>query len=236
MTVTDDRDLHDLDPYDLMDAEAARLDAYFAGLDDATWAKPSRCVGWSVRDVLAHLLASEDYNHASLEGSVGDLLAEWGAKGATDLESANELGIRSLDDTSIGQLIAEWRVANAKTRMKLRERDGDNVDTSVGPYPARWQAFHLAFELAVHGDDVGVPVSATEADGRVAWEAAFGRFALKELDKDLQLDASGGTTHVKGDGIDTDLPDAVFVDAVAARLDPDGPLDAEQRALLSATP
>jgi hypothetical protein len=41
---------------------------------------------------------------------------------------------------------------------------------------------------------------------------------------------------VRGEGIDLELPDAVFVEAVAARLGDDGPLDAEQRALLSATP
>jgi len=234
--MTDDRDLHDLDPYDLMDAEAARLDAYFSGLGEADWAKPSRCEGWSVRDVLAHLASSEDYNHASLEGTVGEFLAAWGEKGATDLTTANEIGIRALDDRSTDQLIADWRVANALTRAKLRERDGDDIDTSVGPYPARWQAFHLAFELAVHADDVGVPVAPAEAGARVAWEAAFGRFALKELDKDLNFEAANGTTHVEGDGIDIDLPDDVFVDAVAARLGPDAPFDAEQRTLLSATP
>jgi len=234
--MTDDRDLHDLDPYDLMDAEAARLDAYFSGLGEADWAKPSRCEGWSVRDLLAHLASSEDYNHASLEGTVGEFLAAWGEKGATDLTTANEIGIRALDDRSTDQLIADWRVSNALTRAKLRERDGDDIDTSVGPYPARWQAFHLAFELAVHADDVGVPVAPAEAGARVAWEAAFGRFALKELDKDLNFEAANGTTHVQGDGIDIDLPDDVFVDAVAARLGPDAPFDAEQRTLLSATP
>jgi len=234
--MTDDRDLHDLDPYDLMDAEAARLDDYFSGLGPADWSKPSRCEGWSVRDVLAHLTASEDYNHASLDGTVGAFLAAWGEKGATDLNTANEVGIRELDDRSTEQLVADWRLANAETRAKLRERDGDDIDTSVGPYPARWQAFHLAFELAVHADDVGVPVTPAEADGRVAWEAAFGRFALKELDKGLTFDAVNGTTRVQGDGFDTDLPDDVFVEAVAARLGPDAPLDAEQRALLSATP
>jgi uncharacterized protein (TIGR03083 family) len=219
-----------------MDAEAGRLDRYFSGLDDADWSRPSRCAGWSVRDVLAHLLASEDYNHASLDGSVAAVLGSMGEKGATDLASANELGIRELDDRSITQLLADWRVANAETRAKFRERDGDEVDTSIGAYSARWQAFHLAFELAVHADDVYVPVTAAEADGRTAWEAAFGRFALKELDKGLQLDAAGGSTHVQGDGIDTDLPDGLFVAAVAARLEPDAPLDEHQRALLSATP
>jgi uncharacterized protein (TIGR03083 family) len=234
--MTDDRDLQHLDPYDLMDAEAARIDRYLSELGDDEWAKPSRCEGWSVRDLLAHLASSEGYNHASLEGTVGAFLGSMGEKGATDLASANEIGIRELDDRSTDQLLDEWRRANAETRAQLRVRDGDDIDTSVGAYPARWQAFHLAFELAVHADDAGVPVEPGEAAGRIKWEAAFGRFALKELDKGLVLDARDGSTHVTGKGLDTDLADAVFVDAVAARLGPDAPLDAETRALLSATP
>src|SRR5215813_5924431 len=113
--MTDDRDLQGLDPYELMDAEAARLDRYFAGLDDAAWSAPSRCEGWSVRDVLAHLLASEAYNHASIEGNVAALLADWGEKGATDLTSANEVGIRALDDEPSTQVLADWRRTNAET-------------------------------------------------------------------------------------------------------------------------
>ena len=234
--MVDDADLQGLDPYDLMTAEAARLDRYFAGLDEKAWARPSRCAGWSVRDVLAHLLSSEDYNSACLDATVGDFLASVGARGATDLTSANELGIRELDGRPISEMLEEWRAANARNREGFRARDGGDVDSSVGAYPARWQAFHLAFELAVHADDVGVPVTAPEEAARTAWQAQFGRFALKELNKDLEIKAGNGTTQVRGDGIDLELPDAVFVQAVAARIGDDGPLDAEERALLSATP
>jgi uncharacterized protein (TIGR03083 family) len=234
--MVDDTDLEGLDPYDLMQAEANRLDQFFTGLDDDAWSRPSRCEGWSVRDVLAHLLASEQYNSASLEGTVGDFLASVGARGAIDLASANELGIRELDDQSTAQIIEKWRTENTRVREGLRGRDGGDVDTSVGAYPARWQAFHLAFELAVHADDVGVPVTASEEAARTAWQAQFARFALKELDKDLEIKAANGSTQVRGSGIDVELSDAVFVQAAAARLDDTGPLDAEQRALLSVTP
>jgi uncharacterized protein (TIGR03083 family) len=234
--MVDDTDLQGLDPYDLMQREAERLDRFFVGLDDAAWSQPSRCAGWSVRDVLAHLLASEQYNTASLDGTVADFLTSLAAMGATDLTSANELGIRELDDSPTAQVIDEWRAVTAHTREGLRDRNGGDVDTSVGAYPARWQAFHLAFELAVHADDVGVPVTPQEESERTAWQAKFSRFALKELDKDLQIKAANGTTQIRGDGIDVELPDAVFVQAAAARLGDDGPLDAQQRALLSATP
>jgi uncharacterized protein (TIGR03083 family) len=234
--MTDDRDLQGLDPYDLLDAEAGRLDRYFSGLDESGWAKPSRCEGWSVRDVLAHLRSSEDYHHACVEGTVAALMTSMAEKGATDLGTANEIGIRELDDRSTEELLDDWRRVNADTRAHFRERDGDNLDTTIGAYPARWQAFHVAFELAVHADDVGVPVEPGEAEGRTAWQAAVGRFALKEFDRGVEIEVRDGTTHVHGGGIDLDLPDAVFARAVSARLGPDDPLDAEQRALLSATP
>jgi uncharacterized protein (TIGR03083 family) len=234
--MVDDADLQGLDPYDLMGAEAGRLDRFFAGLGEQDWSRPSRCAGWSVRDVLAHLLSSVQYDSACLDGTVGDFLAGVGARGATDVASANELGIRELDGHSTDQMLDEWRVASAQTRERFRDRDGGDVDSSVGAYPARWQAFHLAFELAVHADDVAVPVTEQEEVARTAWQAQFGRFALKELDKDLEIKAGNGTTQVRGDGIDIEIPDAVFVQAVAARLGDDGPLDAEQRTLLSATP
>ena len=234
--MTDDRDLEGLNPYDLMDAEAGRLDRFFSGLDAGGWTRPSRCAGWSVRDVLAHLVSSEEYNAACLAGGVADFMGSLGARGATDLSSANELGIRDLDSRSPSQLIDDWRAANGATRAGFRDRDGTEIDSSVGAYPGRWQAFHLAFELAVHADDVGVPVSAGERDARLAWEARFGRFALKELNKDLAIEAGDGTTHVKGEGLDVELPDVQFVEAVAARVPVDSPLDAEARTLLSATP
>ena len=94
--MVDEQDLIGLDPYDLMAAETARLERHFSALSDDGWQQASRCDGWSVRDVLAHLAASEDYNRACLDGTVQQLLGEWGAKGATDLDSANEFGVREL--------------------------------------------------------------------------------------------------------------------------------------------
>ena len=234
--MVDDQDLAGLDPYELMATEAARLDGFFSSASDADWGKPTRCEGWSVRDLLAHLAASEDYNRACLEGTVQQFLADIGAKGAVDLASANDIGIHQFDGKTPEQILETWRTHSGQNREGFRARDGGDVDSSVGPYPARWQAFHLAFELATHADDVGVPVSDGEAQGRLDWQARFGRFAIKELKPDLAIDASNGRTHVEGEGIDLDLADEQFVDAVAARLPAESGIDAETALLLSATP
>jgi uncharacterized protein (TIGR03083 family) len=233
--MVDDKDLEGLDPYDLMAAEARRIDHFFSGLSDTDWQRASRCEGWSVRDVLAHLRATEDYNRACLDGTVQAFFGEMGAKGATDLATANEVGIRALDAEATPELVKSWRENAARNRDEFRTRDGGDVDSSVGAYPARWQAFHLAFELATHADDVGVPVTPQEAESRNSWQARFGRFALKESKPDVEIEAHDGHTRVRTAEVDADLPDEQFVQALAARV-PAGSLDDKVAAALSVTP
>jgi uncharacterized protein (TIGR03083 family) len=67
--MTDDRELAGLDPFALLDTEAGRLDAFLSGLGEAGWQRASRCAGWTVRDVLGHLAAGEDYHRACLDGT-----------------------------------------------------------------------------------------------------------------------------------------------------------------------
>jgi len=234
--MVDDHDLAGLDPYDLMATEGDRLDRFFTGATAGDWQKPTRCAGWNVRDVLAHLAASEEYNRACLDGTVQQFLVDMGAKGAVDLATANDIGVHEFDDRAPEQILDMWRARSADNREAFRARDGSDVDSSVGAYPARWQAFHLAFELATHADDIGVPVSAAEAGTRADWLARFSRFAIKELKPDLTIEAKNGRTHVQGKGVDVDLPDEEFVQAVAARLPDDSELDAEVATALSATP
>jgi uncharacterized protein (TIGR03083 family) len=235
VTVTDDHELDGLDPFDLLDQEAARLYAFFRSLpdDDSAWSLPTRCQGWNVRDVLGHLAAGEDYHRACLEGTVAALLKGFGERGATDLDSANALGVQDYADRAPGQLVEEWRAANAVSRGLFRERGDGSVDTSIGEYPCRWQAFHVASELATHADDIDVLVTGDERDGRRAWRAPFSRFALSETKSDLSIKVAGGKTVV-GDGtINVELDDDELIEAVAGRVDDSSRLDFRARKMLS---
>ncbi len=234
--MVDDSDVAGLDPFELMAAEATRLESFFETVGADDWERPTRCEGWTTRDLLAHLTASEDYNQACLDGDVPAFLEVVGAKGAVDLASANEIGLRELDGLTPPELLDAWRTRNAQTRAAFRARDGSDVDSSVGPYPARWQAFHLAFELATHADDVGVPVSAAESAARLEWQTRFSRFAIKELKPTFSIESREGITHIRGDGVDMELTDEQFVLAVAARLPEGSGVDDEVAATLSATP
>ena len=71
--MADDREIGALDPFDLFDREASRLDAHFSSLAGSDWMRPSRCAGWTVRDLLGHLLSVEAYFGACLDGTVRQL-------------------------------------------------------------------------------------------------------------------------------------------------------------------
>ena len=236
MVVTEDGELAGLDPFDILDQEAARLDAFFAGLADEAWSNPSRCAGWSVRDVLAHLAAAEEYHRACLDGSVARLMAHYAARGAADMDGFNALGVADRAEMASSELLAEWRAGNAESRRRFRERGDGVVDTSVGDYPCRWQAFHVASELATHADDVSVPIAEGERDERRQWRVRFSRFALAEIKPDLQTEVLGCRTVVSDGSVRVDVDDEQLIEGVAARLDERSSLDAAARRMLSTMP
>jgi uncharacterized protein (TIGR03083 family) len=212
-----DTELQGLDPVDLMEAEATRIEDHIAALATADWHRPSRCDGWTVRDVVAHLAASESYHRACLDGEVSGLFEGMAANGVDSVDSFNAVGVAGFDGVADDEVLRQFVADDADTRRRFRERGDGEVDTSVGLYPARWQAFHLAGELATHADDMFVTVPAEDAADRRDWRARFSRFALREAKPDLVLEVDHAGTLVRGDGIDIELGDDDLVAAVAGR-------------------
>lgn len=233
-----DEDVEGIDPYDEFDAEAARVDAYLSSLpdDSPVWSQSSRCDGWTVRDVVAHLAATEEYHHACLDDTLGALLERGIAAGVSDVAGFNAIGISEREDRAPSELVAEWRSTSSETRRRFRERDGGELATMVGAYPVRSQAFHIASELAIHADDLGLPVDPGEVAERSAWRAAFSRGALREEKPDVEFEVVDGGTRVRAVGVEQILDDATLVDAFAGRLGDESPLPRELRAALSAMP
>lgn len=230
----DDSELRDLHPFDILDAEARRLDGFFAGLHDQDWLRPTRCVGWRRREVLAHMAASEDYNHATIDDSVGALMQrarEAGVEGG--LDGFNDWGVRDRAGRSVEELLDEWREKSGTTRRRLRELAWDGVlQTMAGPYPAGLQAFHLAMEFAVHADDMAVPVADGERRLRGTWQARFARFTLREYGREVEVEHHGEVNLVRGAGEELEIDDEGLVDACAARLPGDHPMPQALRDLL----
>jgi uncharacterized protein (TIGR03083 family) len=234
--VADSSELIDLNPFDLLDAEAARIEGHLSRLEGPGWEVQSRCADWSVRDVLAHLLASEDYHRACLDGNVSGYVERVTSAGAVDLASINAAGVAAHRDLEPDQLLASWTRSNAGTRRGFRQRGDGTVDTSVGDYPCRLQAFHVASELAVHADDMYVPITPDEEAGRTSWRVRFSRFALAEAKPGLRIAPAGDGTRIASGGTSYVVADRDLVEGVAGRLDPSHALPEEVRDLLSTMP
>jgi uncharacterized protein (TIGR03083 family) len=131
-----DGELDGLDPYHLFDTESTRLDRFYSTVSGEGWSAPTRCAEWSVRDMLTHLLVSESYHHACLDGRPADWEREMVDKGATDVGALNAIGIDELADRTPTRLLADWRAASAITRRRFRERDDGEVATQEHANPA----------------------------------------------------------------------------------------------------
>lgn len=218
--------LYELDPFDIFDAEAARLDRFFAGLDADSWQRPSRAAGWSVRDVLGHLAGEELYNQACLDGTLQELLSLMSREGISGYNDFNEWCVRQRRDVPVEEVLREWRAKNGDTRRRMRALGPDALlETMAGPYPVGRQAFHYDSEYATHADDVGAPVSGEEAEGRTLWRVAVGRFALAERESKVQVEQTAEQIWVSADAVSATLSLPEFVEATVGRLPEDHPLD-----------
>jgi uncharacterized protein (TIGR03083 family) len=227
--------LRGLDPFDIFDTEAARLDAYFSRLTEPDWNHPSRDEGWSVRDVLGHLAGEELYNHACLDDDLDELAALLQKEGITGFNDFNEWCVRQRRGLPVGEVLEEWRRENGDTRRRMRALGADaTLPTMAGPYPVGLQTFHYCSEYATHADDVNVPVEPGEEPGRTAWRAKVGIFALDEQGSPVRVEEIAGGLRVELDGRTAELSAADFVDATTARLSPDHTLDPDLRTALVA--
>ncbi|BCJ67781.1 maleylpyruvate isomerase N-terminal domain-containing protein [Polymorphospora rubra] len=205
-----------IDPFDVLDTEAARVDAFYRGLSDAAWSAPTRCAGWDRRALLAHLITTEDYTHAGLDGRVEDFEDD---VGGVDLADRNARGIARRAGLAAQTVLAQWRAASADNRRRLRERgERGTLQTAAGDYPVGRQVFYLASELATHADDAGVPQSPTEQEERLRWRVRFARLAVAEAGQGVVVTPDGGVELIRLGGQQARLTERDFVEAVADRL------------------
>jgi uncharacterized protein (TIGR03083 family) len=223
-----------LNPFGIFDVEAARLDHFFSGLDEAGWERSSRCPGWTVRDVLCHLAGEELYNHACLNSDLETFQATVRAAGITGgYDEFNQWCVRQRRGLPVSEVLAEWREANGETRHRMTELGRDApLTTAAGPYPAGLQAFHYCSEYATHADEGGARVARGHRPGRAAWRVSFGRFALTEQDTPVKTWIRNDNLVVQLDSLETELSPEDFVEATVGRLPGNYPIDPALRDVL----
>lgn len=152
--------------------EQDRLEGILDGLDDAQWASPSGCPGWTITDVVLHLAQSEEAVASSVTGGPG--LGPRPAGGPTLDQTMDDL-VRS-QRAAPAAVFERWRQARRAAVDALRRADPDRslhwVDAPLKPVTL---ATTRLAEHWTHGLDIAGPLGLDYPDTarlrHVAWLA-----------------------------------------------------------------
>jgi uncharacterized protein (TIGR03083 family) len=162
--------------------QRSRFADVLAGLDDDQWAVPSRCEGWSVQDVVAHLNSTNQFWAVSIAS---------GRRGAPTrfLETFDPVaGPASMVDAvrsqSFDETLNRFIETNAALTDTVSDLDDDAWSTIAeappGHIPIGAVALHALWDSWVHERDVVLPLGmapaeeADEIDGSLTYVAALG--------------------------------------------------------------
>lgn len=221
-------DLPGVDPFSVLSEEIERLKNFFHALSEKEWQAPTRCEGWTVRDIVAHLDNVEEYNEACLDYTLDAMLIDF-----SSLDDFNTMHIRIRSHLSNKEILHRWiarqdRVRKAWERLGL----GSKIQTSIGLYPLQAQIWHITSEYATHGDDMDVKVPKDQKFNRIKWRTQFSAFAVQEKQSAPQLELQGGQMVATFKGYQLALSFEDFISAVSARLEI--PRDPDKRQVIEA--
>ncbi|MGV0775602.1 maleylpyruvate isomerase family mycothiol-dependent enzyme [Mycolicibacterium elephantis] len=156
--------------------------ALAAGLDDAQWQAPTPLPGWSVRDVVAHLIGVEsmlqgvDTPDADVDVSALEHVRN-------DIGAMNERWVRGLRQISPAELLERFRAVTADRREALTALSDDdwNAVTMTPAGPDSYGRFMRVrvFDCWMHEHDIRDAIGQPVADAELARPAA--ELALDEM-------------------------------------------------------
>ena len=166
------------DPATPLLRQRERLAATLAGLDADQWATPSRCEGWTVQDVVAHLVTTNQFwtfsIAAGLQGEPSRFLATF-----DPVASPAEM-VAAVRSTSTADTLAQFRETNAGLAEVISSVRADGWSTLAEAPPGHVAialvAQHALWDSWVHERDIALPLGLDQAiePDEVAAALAYG--------------------------------------------------------------
>ncbi|MEY2460068.1 MAG: hypothetical protein QOG30_1898 [Acidimicrobiaceae bacterium] len=137
-----------------------RLQDTLATLTDEQWTRPSRCEGWSVQDVIAHLIGTNNFWSlsilAGLAGSPTRILA------AFDPAATPALMVEPMRSMSASETLDQFVESNQALYDAIESLDIDGwstvAESPAGHVPIRLLASHALWDAWVHERDIMLPL------------------------------------------------------------------------------
>jgi uncharacterized protein (TIGR03083 family) len=162
--------------------QRARLRDLLVSLDDTQWATPSRCAGWTVQDVTAHLAGTNQFWAISIAagaaGAPTTYLAEF------DPVTTPEHMVAAVRSESPAATLDRFVESNAALAAAVTGLDDDGwsalAEAPPGHIPMTAVVLHALWDSWIHERDIALPLGVTpveEADEVaccLAYAAALG--------------------------------------------------------------
>lgn len=250
------------DPVGPMLRQRRRLADLLAGLDDDQWAHPTRCEGWSVKDVIAHLITTDGFWAASIhqgrKGSPSRFLVGF------DPVTSPPQFVASLQTLTPQETLAAYKDALAGLTAAVEGVDEATRQTTVaeappGHVPLDAVVMHALWDSWIHERDIVLPLGLppTEEDDEVTAAVIYasalgpgfmamngstreGALALEAKEPEVNVVVELGSTVVVHTGESSVTPTATLrgraaplVDALACRTPFEIPIEPEHRWLVA---
>ena len=215
------------DPAEPLLRQRRRLAALLAGLEEDQWAAASRCEAWSVRDVIAHLVTTNQFWAFSIEAALGGTPTRFLAS-FDPVTSPIELVDASRSQSS-ADVLEQFVETNEAIAAAVAGIDHDGWSTigeaPPGHVPLRALALHALWDAWTHERDIVLSLGLTpveepdEVTGCLGYGAALSPAFV----------VAGGSTRVGSIEVEATSPDVRFVVEVGESVvvhDGDAPSDA----------
>lgn len=153
-------DGHPDEQRDPVTRQRRRMQTMLAGLDPSAWSAPTRCTGWTVRDVVAHLVGVNRFWNASIASGAAGTPTRWlvgfdpaatPAAMVASMADADNTDLLGQFDDSTDQLLA--------TIASLDEPAWSMVaESPAGHVSIRLLAQHALWDSWIHERDIALPL------------------------------------------------------------------------------
>lgn len=142
-----------------------RMQAMLTAFTDEQWAAPSRCVGWTARDVVAHLVGVNGFWHSSiLAGLAG---APTRMLDGFDPAGTPPMLVDWMSSLSASDVLAQFAATTDALLGVVAELADDGwtlvAESPAGILPIRLLVQHALWDSWVHERDIAIPLGIAAA-------------------------------------------------------------------------
>lgn len=198
-----------------------RLEVMVGALSETEWKSPSRCEGWTVQDVIAHLVGVNGFWEISVSAGIAG--APTRVLAGFDPAAHPPLMVDAMREQTPDGVLAQFVQSNDGFLSALADLDDRGwstiAESPAGHVPIRLLAYHALWDGWVHEHDIALPLGLTppaepdEIQSCLRYAAAVspafaissgaecgGVFAVEANDPELRFTVEVGESVIVHDG------------------------------------